>query len=477
MTVSKSTDPLVGRVFQQARLKEASQSGRAELIAVYGRRRVGKTFLVRHYFRKRLAFELTGTRDGPLRDQLQQFAYSLGDMMGLRAATPKSWAEAFRDLQQALALRMKSSKEKRVVLFFDEIPWLARRNSRFLPAFEHFWNHWASRHPQLIVVICGASTSWMIAKILRHRGGLHNRVTRRIHLLPFTLAETKAYLKQRKIPWEESQIVEFYMAMGGIPFYLSLIHRGQSPAQAIHELLFSSGAPLQDEFGELYAALFDHHERHLKVVAALGKKRSGLSRKELVAATGIPSGGNLSIILDELEVSGFILKTVPFQKKERDALYRLLDEFTLFHLKWHKKPNWQTFRGKPSWQAWTGYAFENLCFRHQDRLQAALGIANVDTTFASWFHVGTKGESGVQIDMLIDRADDLIHVCEMKFNDDEFLITKRIATNLREKRSVFRRVSKTRKSVLLTFVTQFGVKPNAHSDELMDSEVRVSDLF
>ena len=480
MASRTSTNKLVGRTLQQTRLNEAGRSGQAELIAVYGRRRVGKTFLIRHYFRSQLVFELTGTREGPLATQLRQFAYSLGDMTGLRVVTPRNWAEAFRDLQQALEQQMARSKQKRLVLFFDEVPWLARRNSKFLPAFEHFWNHWASRHPRLMVVICGSSTSWMIAKVLRHRGGLHNRVTRRIHLLPFTLAETKAYLRQRKISWKDAQIVEFYMALGGIPFYLSLIPRGHSPAQAIHELLFSPGAPLQDEFDELYAALFDHYERHVGVVEALGKKRSGLSRNDLVEATGIPSGGNLSTILDELETSGFIFKTVPFGRKERDALYRLLDEFTLFHIRWRKKQHWQTFRGKPSWQSWAGYAFENLCFRHRDKLKDALGIAQVETSFASWLHrakPGRGGEPGVQIDLLIDRADDIINLCEMKFSDGEFVITKAVAKNLREKRSVFQRISKTRKTIVLTLVTAGGVKDNAAAEQLVDFEVRLADLF
>jgi len=480
MVLDPTAFPLAGRDPQKHRLQVAVDSGRPELIAVLGRRRVGKTHLVRTFFEKELCFELTGSRDGTLQEQLVNFANSLGSLTGYRHARPESWQMAFEELIRALEPML--SKGGRRVLFFDELPWLAGRNSRFLPAFEHFWNHWASRQKRLIVVVCGSAASWMITKFLRHKGGLHNRVTRRILLEPFTLSETEQFLETRKINWDRPQIVEFQMAMGGIPFYLNLIERGDSPAQSIQKLLFAKGAPLANEFEELYASLFEHHERHLAVIHALAQKQQGLSRNEIQALSGIPGGGNLTTILEELETSGFILKTVPFGRTQRDRLYRLVDEFSLFYLKWHnnkspRKVSWLSRRNSSAYQAWSGYAFENLCLRHLWQLKAALGISGVETEASAWrYQPKSPDEKGAQIDLLIDRKDGIVNLCEMKYTDVPFTIEKSYAENLRGKREIFRQVTKIRKSLLLTMVTPCGLKPNTHA-HLADSQITMDALF
>lgn len=473
----KSTPfPLIGRTRAQRVLKQAEASGQPELIVVFGRRRVGKTYLVRQYFASRLRFELTGSRDATLAEQLQNFTHALGKVTDFRHARPASWQEAFQELERALMPVLK--RKGRHVLFFDELPWLARRNSRFLPAFEQFWNHWASKQPGLIVVICGSAASWMIAKVLRQRGGLHNRVTRRIRLQPFSLAETEAYLKHLGIRWGREAVAEVYLALGGVPFYLNQISRGRSPAQAIDEITMGPDAPLRHEFEELYAALFENHETHVTVVKALANTKTGLTRTALIESTGMPSGGGLTRVLDELEASGFIRRVAPFGKSQRDILYRLMDEFTLFHLRWGKRRgSWMKVRGKPTWQVWSGYAFENLCLRHVDQILAALGIAGIETEVSTWRYQGRGGEEGAQIDMVIDRSDQTINLCEMKHTNAPFPVTKKVAADHQRKRRVFQTKTKTKKTLVTTFVTSAGVKDDGYRSEVVDAEVELDDLF
>lgn len=475
---------LIGRSAEQAELAEARNSGRPELIAVYGRRRVGKTYLVRQYFAQEMCFELSGQRDAKLTEQLRSFAAALTERTGYQHETPPNWPAAFEELTRHLEVQLRGGKRR--VVFFDELPWLATRRSGFLPAFEHFWNAWASRQKQLIVVICGSAASWMIAKVLHQKGGLHNRVTRSLVLQPFNLHETEAFLTARGIRLNRMQLLEVAMAVGGIPYYLDYVRKGRSAAQNIDALFFAPNAPLRDEFDKLYAALFENHERHVRVIRALARKPGGLDRQELARTSGLPSGGNLTTVLTELETSGFVKRTIPFGRSARDTIFRLFDELTLFHLRWlqgtraadAETGSWQRIHATPSWHAWSGYAFENLCLKHVPQIKRALGIAGVQTLASSWRHVARlKTDRGAQIDLLIDRRDDVINVCEMKFSRDEFLIDKRYADELRNKLSVFRQVTATRKALFLTLVTTQGLTTNSHSQDLVQSCVLADALF
>lgn len=479
-----SSLPLVGRKAEQQELADALRSNRPELIAIYGRRRVGKTYLVRTFFAEQLCFELTGIRDATQVQQLEMFARTMERHVGQRLAAPPDWPSAFQDLTRFLESRFKDGK--RNVVFFDELPWLASRRAGFLAALEHFWNSWASRQPHLIVILCGSAASWMIAKVLHQKGGLHNRVTRTLALYPFRLHEAAAFLRQRGIELDRKQILELYMAIGGIPYYLDYVRRGRSAAQNIDALFFSAQAPLRDEFDKLYAALFEHHERHLKIIRALAKKQSGLTRKELTHATRLPTGGSLTTILKELETTGFILQAIPFGKTTRDAAYRLVDEYSLFYLRWldgrrsasSDADRWLSTRSTPAGFAWSGYAFENICWTHVSCLKQALGIRSVQTEQSVWrHHPVSKDDQGAQIDLLIDRKDGVINLCEIKFRDTEFVIDKKYAGELRIKQDVFRRVTGTRKTLFLTLVTPYGVKANPHSQALVQGEVTGGDLF
>jgi len=470
---------LVGRARERELFEQVMASPEAELVAIYGRRRVGKTFLVREVLGDHLVFELTGLYGASLAEQLANFAGALAASHGSSFAPPENWMVAFDQLVSALKQR---SGRKRVV-FFDELPWLASRRSGFLRAFEHFWNAWAVKQRDLVVIACGSAAAWMIHELLAARGGLHNRVTRRIRLAPFTVAETESYLASRHIELGRYQILELYTALGGVPYYLKQVERGDSATTAIDRLCFSHDGALRDEFDKLYASLFEHSERHVQLVRALGAKPRGLSRAELLETSELGSGGTVTRTLDELEESGFITRVPTRGRRTREAIYRLTDEYSLFYLKWIDRQRsaanaWATKRGSPAWRAWSGYAFEGICLKHVTALKRALGIEAVETEESAWHHRAVdKTDRGVQIDLVIDRKDATSNVCEMKFSEGEFVIDKRYADELRVKRDTFRRVTGTRNAVILTLITTHGLRNNQYAKELVDKSLTMDALF
>ncbi len=471
-------EPFIGRQIERRLLGEIIGEPGSAFVAIYGRRRVGKTFLVRRATGDALRFELTGIKDAKLSEQLENFSSALAAASGGKIAVmPKSWRQAFELLKDWFQTLPRNKKH---LLFFDELPWLATPRSQFLPALDHLWNTWGSRQPNLVLVVCGSAASWMIRRLLHDRGGLHNRVTHRIRLDPFTLAECQEFLRQsRKVSLSDLQIAELYMAIGGIPHYLKLVRRGESASQSIDRLCFHPNGPLRNEFNLLYPALFDSPERHLNVVQALSKK--SLTLQQIVAATGLSDGGRLNRVLKELQESGFVRSTLPFGKKKKETLYRLADEYSRFYLQWiaswrGDSGGWLKMRGRPKWRTWIGLAFEELCIKHLAQIKRALGISGVSTESSSWTF-RPKNETGFQIDLIIDRADDCINLCEMKFSDSAFVIDKRYATILRQRRDTFQRITRTKKSIFLTFVTTNDVNRNAYGLELVDASVTLEALF
>jgi AAA+ ATPase superfamily predicted ATPase len=481
---------IIGRKPQVDILQKAMASDEAEFIAVYGRRRVGKTFLVREFFGDGLCFELTGMLEGSLADQLANFSDSLTKATGAQIPlkVPESWREAFLQLQQFLDTFYSSNQGAKRVIFLDELPWLNTPRSKFIGALQHFWNTFGSKRKDLILVVCGSAASWMISQVVRSRGGLHNRLTRQIRLLPFNLAETREYLRNRGMKnLSNYSILQIYMSLGGVPYYLSKIEPGCSPAQIIDALCFSETGPFRNEYDQLYGSLFAESGNHLKVVEFLAKRRTGFSRTEILNGTGMKSGGTTSAILEELEESGFIGSYIPFGKKAKDALYRLTDEFSLFHHAWIKplgkqnpgKDYWITRQSLPKYKSWAGYSFEGICMKHTGELKTALGIAKVATEESPWRYIPKAGQesSGVQIDLLIDRADGVINLCEMKFYTSEFILDAGYASELRRKIEIFKEQTGTRKSIFLTLITTFGVNENMHSTELEVVDLPVDRLF
>lgn len=471
--------PLSGRSFEKSELRKLLTTTESELVAVYGRRRIGKTFLVKKAYEKELVFRLTGINEVTKEEQLENFARALNAVMNSPApiAVPSSWGDAFEILK--VYLKRGRSKRKKV-LFFDEFPWLASPRSGFMQAFDHFWNTWAVDQ-NLIVVICGSAAAWMIKRVVNSRGGLHNRVTKRIHLQPFTLGEVETYFSDRKLSVPRYDMLQLYMALGGVPFYLRMVEKGQSAIQAIDKICFGKRALLRDEFDNLYRSLFSNYEDHIEVIRALNKKRKGLTRQELIDITSLRSGGGLTIILNELEESSFISSYDPWSKKARNKLYRLTDEFSAFYLSYmerHGKTNgyWIKNALSPKVKSWSGYVFESICFKHIEEIKRALQIAGIDSTVASMVHKGNAEVDGFQIDLLIDRADNAINLCEAKYYNGPYIITKAQAEKLRERRALFVAESGTKKQVITTLITTYGVHQNVHKSTA-DQVVTMDSLF
>ncbi|MEO0445488.1 MAG: ATP-binding protein [Verrucomicrobiota bacterium] len=471
--------PLVGREREKATLNRLMGSGEAEFLALYGRRRVGKTFLVREHFKKQLTFELTGLKDGSLKEQLSNFHAELGQRSRKRRECPTSWLEAFRQLADHLAGRKGKGKQ---VIFLDELPWLASPRSRFLPALDHFWNTFLSRDPRYILIICGSAASWMINKVVDHKGGLHNRVTERMKLEPFSLAESSRFFQSRGVKLTQYDQLMLAMVMGGVPHYMKEASPGSSAAEIIDRSCFHPNGGLRDEFDRLYASLFDQAERHVDLVGQLASHPQGLTRSALTNA--YTTGGRLTQTLRELEEAGFIRGKIPFGKKSKDVVYRLSDEYSLFSWKWirqKKASGVGAFLKKsqsPAWRAWSGYALESLAHKHMEQIKFGLGIAEVETSECSWLHRPDEiYPQGAQIDLLLDRADNTINVVEIKFSQGPFTITKRYAEELRRKLAVFREVSRTKKNVFLTFLTTHGLTENVYARELVEKQLTTEILF
>ena len=469
---------IIGRKEEQKTLLSAVQSEYSELIAVYGRRRVGKTFLIRETFGYKFTFQHTGLAKGKTKDQLFSFAISLRDAGYDDAPIPSSWLEAFSLLSHFL----KNSTDEKKIVFLDELPWMDTPRSNFISAFEHFWNGWASARKDIVLIVCGSATSWIINKVINDHGGLHNRVTQRIALQPFVLRECEMFVHSRGLEMNRHQIAECYMVLGGVPFYWSLLEKGLSLAQNIDKLFFAKNGKLRNEFNQLYASLFKTPGQYIDVVTVLGKKKTGLTREEILEATHKQSGGLLSKVLEELEYCGFVRKYNGYGKKAKSALYQLVDNYTLFYFKFIQQSEnndehfWSASIDSPIHRVWSGLAFERLCLAHIQQIKVGLGITGVLSNVYSWRKEADENSGGAQIDLLIDRNDQVVNICEMKYALSEFCITADDERNLRHKKSVFIESTNTRKAVHITMVTTYGVQKNSHFG-IIQNEITLDDLF
>jgi AAA+ ATPase superfamily predicted ATPase len=471
---------LIGRKEEKQILEDALASSESEMVAVIGRRRVGKTFLIKKTYQDQIIFEITGLQNAPVKRQIAHFSFTLSQQSQGSAPQkePNNWLEAFQQLVLYLNTLPKTGKK---VVFFDELPWLATAKSGFLTGLGFFWNSWAVQQ-NIVVVICGSAASWMIQKVINDTGELYNRVTKRIFLQPFSLSETEKYLKSRHINFNRYQITQIYMAMGGIPHYLKDIKAEKSAIQNIDQICFSQNGPLRSEFQRLFSSLFSNSERHIAVVRVLATTRQGLTRKKLITKAKLTEGGNSSRVFEELEQSGFITSYYPFEKRKKDKLYRLTDEYSLFYLNFIEDKTdegnlWQHLSQTQPFKTWSGYAYESICLKHIPQIKKALGISGVYSLSSSFYKKGTAEEKGAQIDLLIDRKDEVINICEIKFYNTQLSLTNAQADGLREKLRIFRESTRTHKYLMPILITTFGLKHNQHSLGLIEKVITLDDLF
>ena len=471
---------MIGRTRELEILKDCAESNRSQLVVIYGRRRVGKTFLIREAFDYQFTFTHTGMEKAGIKEQLFAFAESLREQWQGDVRTPKNWLEAFSMLKQAVA----ASLDKKKVIFLDELPWMDTPRSGFINAIENFWNGWAAARKDVLMIVCGSAAAWMTRKVLQNQGGLYNRASRTIYLEPFTLKECEEFLVDSNIVMDRKDIVSAYMIFGGSAYYWSLLDRRLSLAQNVDRLFFASGAELAREYRRLYRSVFAKPEPYMAVVSALAKKKIGMTREELVEAIhGVGNNGVLTEILDNLEISGFIRRYSSSPGKKKDRIFQLIDNYTLFYFKFvegydgHDRDHWLHLVNDPGRMAWEGLAFERVCLLHSNCIKKALGVSGVATEEFEWRDVGSNaGVRGTQIDLVIERSDKVTNLCEMKFSEDIFEISAEFAARLREKAGRYRSVTGTRNACHITMVTTYGVKRGQYSS-VVQSEVMMDDLF
>ncbi|MBP5542776.1 MAG: ATP-binding protein [Kiritimatiellae bacterium] len=472
---------LVGREDEQKRLKSLLETDKSEFVAVYGRRRIGKTFLIRESFGYNFAFEHTGLRKGGTKKQLKAFRDKMAKCGYRDCPNLNDWADAFSRLGELLERKPSGKK----VVFLDECPWLDTARSGFLDELDHFWNDWCTMRKDIVLVICGSAASWIVDKVIDNYGGLHNRLTRQIYLRPFSLHECEELVHAKGIVFNRRQILECYMIMGGVPYYWDLLDKGLGLAQNIDSLFFRKKGELSEEYDHLYSSLFRHPAPFLKVISALGKRRYGLTREEIIKVAKIPSSGNLTKVLAALVQCDFIRAyTIP-GKGSRDSIYQLVDNFTIFHQRFmgddaNRMENfWASAENSQPVRIWCGLAFERVALQHESQIKRKLGISGVVTRTYGWRHVAEDGDAnGAQVDLVLDRNDRIVNICEVKYRrgEEQFVISDEEGRNLVNKREAYIRDTGTASAVHLTMITVNGVKHNAAWNDIQ-SEVTLDDLF
>jgi hypothetical protein len=492
----KNQAKIIGREREQRVLQQILNSKHAEFLALYGRRRIGKTFLVKTFFLQHPCtfFHMTGMQDGTLQEHLTKFAEHIGETFyaGAPIAVQKTWLTAFDTLTKAI---QQIDPSRKIVLFFDELPWIATKRSRLLQALEYYWNRYWGQDPRVKLVICGSSASWIIEKIINNKKGLYNRVTEKMRLTPFTLSETEKFLNYLEVPLNQRHILELYMVVGGIPHYLEKIRkmkRGFSAQQYINELCFRKDGALVDEFELLFASLFNKHELYIQLIRLIAKYRSGVSQAQIINKKGLSSGGRAIQRLKQLEEAGFILSYVPHHQ-QKGIYYKIVDEYTLFYLDWiephlstirqqtHDSTFWLSKAQAPGWKSWAGLAFEAVCSKHVAQIRKALSI-DPGAEIGSWRYVprskeGGNGKRGAQIDLLFDQPNGVITLCEIKHSEQPFILDKDYAQILRHKIEIYEQQTRTRKKIFLAMITSGGLRSSKYTKEMVSQEVCLDDLF
>jgi len=482
---------LIGREREKSQILELYESKQAEFLALYGRRRVGKTVLVRESFIScdSLYFELTGQKKMKLAKQLSNFvkAYQKTFYPKLKIMPPKTWSEAFGMLTDAI-----NKTDKKVVIFLDELPWLAGRKSNLMSALDYVWNTEWVKCPRVKLIVCGSAASWMIKHIISDKGGLHNRTTDTMLLKPFTLTETKYFLAEKNITLSLIQILQIYMTMGGIPYYLNLIKSGKSATEIISTLCFQENGLLFNEFDKLFDSLFDDSEVYKEIIRIVASKRYGIEKRNLLKqAKFSTSGGRFNVRLNELVEAGFIKRMI--QNKKNEEYYRIIDEYSYFYLKWilpmkdqllldNVNQYWQLQMQTSSWKSWAGYTFETICLKHANKLIEKLELSSLVIGAIPWRFISNKNpneneSNGAQIDLILQRNDGSVTLCEIKFNLKEIIIDKTFRANLLNKVAAYRKTTKIDEHVFIVMVTCAGVKKNNYAKELLADQLVLADLF
>ena len=478
---------IIGRENEKELLGRIYRSRKSEFVAIYGRRRVGKSYLVSEFFREKILFSAVGTYikdddkdyESYRKLQLSHFYDSL-ILAGLdqKKPAPTNWREAFLLLRVLLS----GKKNRRKVLFIDELPWLAGpQSSELISELGYFWNSWADSQRNIVLIVCGSATSWMLDNVIRDYGGLHGRLTEKIKLLPFTLAECEQFYKSEGFHMSRYEIALSYMAFGGVPFYMGKLRNDLSLTDNIDRLFFAD-VNIHQEFKDVYAGLYSSREKYVEIVKALGSRFYGMTQTEMIDATGLKSGGTFSKLLDNLYESGIIRKYPRYGKDRVETVYQLTDYFSLFYLRFidgiqNKSGMWHTINRTGKFYSWAGETFELLCVSHLNQLKEALHIYSVDNSFC--WSGKTQDGAGAQIDLiLVNDASRTDYLCEMKFSESIFSINSEYNQNIRKKIMAFSESPQHNRthSIQVAIVASFGISTGANSD-VVNHTVTLDSLF
>lgn len=469
---------IVGRKFELAQLNRYYNSGKAEFIAVYGRRRVGKTFLIRQHFKNHFAFDMTGVMEGSKSEQMTAFHTAL-KTYGYKGKKNQNWIDAFYALRQLLETKIESGK--RCVIFIDELPCLDTPKAGFVNALGHFWNNWANWQSEIMLIVCGSATSWMVRNVIDNHGGLHDRITHEMHLHPFTLGETEEFFINNGFIWNRLSIIQTYMAIGGVPYYMSLFENTDSPATGLDRLFFSENAELKKEYRRLFSSLFKNPQPYLEIISILAKHPEGLTREQISEKLNTDNNGKLGNMLTDLVYCDFLRKYKVREKKIKvnSSIYQLVDFYTIFYNTFANKNTteehfWTRKINTPEISSWYGIAFERICKAHIPQIKEALGISSVSTEFYSWR--SNQANGGAQIDIIIDRADNIINLCEVKYSEDLYSLDKEEFLKIQNRIKIFKEVTGTRSSIIPTMITTFGMNRGMYSDQII-AKIDMNALF
>jgi AAA+ ATPase superfamily predicted ATPase len=483
---------IIGRKYEVQELLDCFNSNQAEFIVVYGRRRVGKTFLIENAYEKKkcLFFHASGIQDGDIKTQLGEFAKSMSEAFynGVSIASANSWMNAFDALTKSIEGMQKKLK---VVLFFDELPWMATKRSKVLQALDYYWNRVWSKNSRIKLIVCGSSASWIIKNIINNQGGLHNRYTKSLLLKPFTLHETKMFLENNKINFSDKQILQLYTVMGGIPHYLKQIKKNMSAMQNINHLCFYENGILFSEFDKLFKSLFRNAKKYMELIRIIAKVREGVSREEIEKQSILSKkGGSLTDRLNDLELAGFIKSFLPLGHIKWGEYYRVIDEYSCFYLKWIEPEKhtligqevgngfWMKKAGTPTYFNWLGYAFEAVCYKHISQIREALNI-DAGTRVGAWRYTPRKEtvEQGAQIDLLFERDDDAVTLFEIKCTEKPFELNKEYYEKLLNKIKIYNNVTRNKRQIFVVLISASGIKKTKYSDEIIDGVVTLENLM
>lgn len=471
---------IISRKEEKKELEYSERSKKSELICVYGRRRVGKTFLVEQTFRE-FAFRAVGLEKGTAKQQLKSFGQRLIEYGDNIKSTPKDWFEAFSRLDKVLSKEsVRRSPNGKKIVFLDEFPWFATKRSDFLVSFEDFWNRRGTLDGDIVFIICGSATSWIIKNVIKNTGNMFQRVTRKIYIEPFTLAETEAFFNDREFGWSREQIAECQMMLGGLPFFFDLMNTSHSLTQNINRLLFDKVALYRDETKRLLEATLSESPVYGQILSKLAFATYGIKKSKLQEETGA-SNGTYSRAIQDLVDCGYIIE---YKKKyeEYNPLYvQLMDPFLLFHYHYLSKDKQiNSYEDMISnigrFDNWRGRAFEILCFNNTHSIKSTLGISGVKTECYSWYNSEDDKNERVQIDMVIERADKITNLCEIKYTNEPFEIDASYEQQLIRKRDVFKKKTGTSQELKIVMISAKGLSGKAHTSYISDI-ITLDDLF